>query len=47
MFCSAMNTNFIADSVFGKESRFRVTFPPDRVVALPDGARHGRQETVR
>jgi signal transduction histidine kinase len=28
-------------------SRFRVTFPPDRVVPFPDDARRGRQEAVR
>ena len=28
-------------------SRFRVTFPPDRVVLFPDDARRGRQEAVR
>ena len=28
-------------------SRFRVTFPPDRVVPLPDDARRGRQEAAR
>src|SRR5450830_75946 len=28
-------------------SRFRVTFPPDRVVPFPNDARRGRQEAVR
>ena len=28
-------------------SRFRVTFPPDRVVPFPDDARRGRREAVR
>ena len=28
-------------------SRFRVTFPPDRVVPLPDGAHSGKQEAAR
>ena len=28
-------------------SRFRVTFPPDRVVPLPDDARRGTQEVTR
>jgi signal transduction histidine kinase len=28
-------------------SRFRVTFPPDRVVPLPEDARRGRREATR